>query len=82
MDDFTDVVYEKVKEMYVEAEESGFDSSTYNYANDGESFGWTLADTWTKIGDVFIFLETALNLCDMVKDESPIIDSYGIKQGM
>lgn len=80
-DDFTDVVYEKVKEMYEDAEEHGFDEQKYVFDHDGENFGWALADTWQKIGDVFIFLISVYNLCDS-KDESPIIDSKGLKQGM
>lgn len=45
-DDFTDVVYERVKEMYEDAEENNFDATKYNYDNDGENFGWALAETW------------------------------------
>jgi len=45
-DDFTDVVYERVKEMYEEAEENEFDKSKVDTTNDGENFGWALADTW------------------------------------
>lgn len=81
-DDFLDTVYEKVKEVYEEAEENNFDIDSYDMSNDGQTFGWALADTWMKIGDVFIFLASVFNLCDTVKDESPIIDSKGMKQGM
>lgn len=81
-DDFTDVVYERVKEMYEEAEENEFDKSKIDTTNDGENFGWALADTWQKIGDVYIFLVSVYNLCDTVKDEAMIIDSKGIKQGL
>jgi len=78
-DDFIDTVYEKVKELYEEAEENNFDVDTYDFSNDGQTFGWALAETWNKIGDVFIFLASVFNLCDTVKDESPIIDSKGMK---
>lgn len=78
---FTDKVYFDVKELYEEYEEKNFDQSTINDENDGEIFGYALAESWIKIGDVFIFLVSMLNLCETPKDESPIIDSKGIKQG-
>jgi len=34
-DDFLDTVYEKVKELYDEAEENNFDPDTYDMSNDG-----------------------------------------------
>jgi len=32
--------------MYEEAEENEFDKSKVDTTNDGENFGWALADTW------------------------------------
>lgn len=53
-----------------------------NPENDGEIFGWSLADQWTEIGSVYVFLLSIYNLIETPKDESPIIDSKGIKRGM
>ena len=49
---------------------------------DGETYGWSLSDSWHEIGSVFIFLLSMYNLIDTNKDESPIIDTKGIKNGM
>jgi len=49
---------------------------------DGETYGWSLSDSWHEIGSVFLFLLSMYNLIDTHKDESPIIDTKGIKNGM
>ena len=80
-DTFTDVIYFNVKEIYEEFEERGY-SGNEDPDGEGESFGWSLSDSWHEIGSVYIFLISLFNLIDTPKDESPIIDSKGIKNGM
>ena len=80
-DTFTDDIYFKVKEMYEDFEERGFTPNEDPDA-DGENFGWSLSDSWHEIGSVYIFLLSIFNLIDTPKDESPIIDTKGIKNGM
>ena len=81
-DTFTDEVYFNVKEMYEDFEERGYQPSGENADDEGETFGWNLSDSWHEIGSVYIFLLSMYNLIDTPKDESPIIDSKGIKNGM
>ena len=77
---FTDVIYFNVKELYDEFEDKG--SITLDDPDDEcEVFGWSLTDSWHEIGSVFIFLISWYNLID-IKDESPIFDTKGIKNGM
>lgn len=76
-DTFTDKVYFDVKDLYEEAEEKGF-SETPEIENDGETFGWALADSWHHLGNVFYFLLSVFNLIETNKDDSPIIDTKGI----
>ena len=80
-DTFTDVIYFNVKELYEEFEERGYASKDGDDEEMGETFGWSLSDSWHEIGSVFIFLLSLFNLIDTPKDESPIIDSKGMKQG-
>ena len=80
-DTFTDVIYFNVKEMFEEFEESGKPRKD-DPENDGEAFGWSLSDSWHEIGSVYFFLLSLFNLIDTPKDESPIIDTKGIKQGV
>ena len=80
-DVFTDVIYFGVKELYEDFEERGFTANEDPDA-DGETFGWNLSDSWHEIGSVYIFLLSMYNLIDTPKDESPIIDTKGIKNGM
>jgi len=46
LDTFSDKIYFEVKEIYEDAEEKGFNinPADINYENDGETFGWSLAD--------------------------------------
>ena len=81
-DVFTDSTYFNVKELYEDFEERGFTPSTTEEEDEGETFGWNLSDSWHEIGSVYIFLLSLFNLIDTPKDESPIIDSKGIKNGM
>lgn len=67
--------------MYEDFEERGFQPSE-DPDGEGEVFGWNLSDSWHEIGSVYIFLLSLFNLIDTPKDESPIIDSKGIKNGM
>jgi hypothetical protein len=76
-DAFTDKVYFDVKDLYESAEESGF-STVPETENDGETFGWALADSWHHLGNVFYFLLSVYNLIETSKDDSPIIDTKGI----
>ena len=78
---FTDEIYFNVKEMFEEFEESG-QPRAEDPEQDGESFGWGLADSWHEIGSVYIFLLAMFNLIETDKDECPIIDTKGIKNGM
>lgn len=80
-DTFTDVIYFNVKEIYEEFEERGYTGND-DVDGEGETFGWSLSDSWHEIGSVYIFLISLFNLIDTPKDESPIIDSKGIKNGM
>jgi hypothetical protein len=80
-DQFTDVIYFNVKELYEDFEEKGYVGSE-DPDGDGETYGWSLSDSWHEIGSVFIFLLSMYNLIDTNKDESPIIDTKGIKNGM
>lgn len=79
-DVFTDVIYFNVKEKFEEFEDSGVVDKVDDDA--GENFGWALSDSWHEIGCVYIFLLSMFNLIDTPKDESPIIDTKGIKNGM
>ena len=81
-DVFTDSIYFNVKELYEDFEERGFTPSADDQEDDGETYGWNLSDSWHEIGSVYIFLLSLFNLIDTPKDESPIIDSKGIKNGM
>lgn len=81
-DTFTDHIYFNVKEMYEDFEERGYQPTGENADDEGETFGWNLSDSWHEIGSVYIFLLSLFNLIDTPKDESPIIDSKGIKNGM
>lgn len=76
-DAFTDKVYFDVKDLYETAEEKGF-SEPPEIENDGETFGWALADSWHHLGNVFYFLLSVYNLIETNKDDSPIIDTKGI----
>ena len=67
--------------MYEDFEERGYTPSE-DPDGDGETFGWNLSDSWHEIGSVYIFLLSFFNLIDTPKDESPIIDTKGIKNGM
>ena len=80
-DTFTDHIYFSVKELYEDFEERGYHPSE-DPDGEGEVFGWNLSDSWHEIGSVYIFLLSLFNLIDTPKDESPIIDSKGIKNGM
>jgi len=80
-DTFTDVIYFGVKDMYEDFEERGFQPINEDPDADGETFGWSLSDSWHEIGSVYIFLLSLYNLIDTPKDDSPIIDSKGIKNG-
>ena len=81
-DVFTDSIYFNVKELYEDFEERGYTPSTDDQEDEGETYGWNLSDSWHEIGSVYIFLLSLFNLIDTPKDESPIIDSKGIKNGM
>lgn len=72
-DTFTDEIYFNVKGMYEDFEENGF-VEQQEAEEAGESFGWSLSDSWYEIGGVFIFLLSVFNLIETPKDESPIID--------
>lgn len=67
--------------MFEEFEETGKPRKN-DPENDGEAFGWSLSDSWHEIGSVYFFLLSLFNLIDTPKDESPIIDTKGIKQGV
>ena len=79
-DTFTDVTYFGVNELYEEFEERGYVGSEDPDA-DGETFGWSLSDSWHEIGSVYIFLISLYNLIDTPKDDSPIIDTKGLTNG-
>ena len=79
-DQFTDHIYFNVKELYDEFEDKGT-ITIDDPENECEIFGWSLTDSWHEIGSVFIFLISWYNLIDTAKDESPIFDTKGIKNG-
>ena len=68
--------YFDIKEIYEEAEEKGVQSKP-DPDNDGETFGWTLTDSWHHIGNIYYFLLSIYNLIETNKDSSPIIDNKG-----
>ena len=72
-DTFTDVIYFNLKELFEEFEESN-QVKDEDPENDGDTFGWSLADSWTEVGTVYIFLISLYNLIPTAKDESPIIN--------
>ena len=80
METFGDKVYFDLKDLYEEAEEKGFPGNP-NTENDGETFGWSLADSWHHLGNVYYFLLSVYNLIETSKDNSPIIDTRGVIQG-
>jgi hypothetical protein len=65
-----------VKDLYEEAEEKGFPTK-HQTENDGETFGWALADSWHHVGNVYYFMLSLFNLIETTKDNSPIIDTKG-----
>lgn len=75
------MIYFNVKEQFEEFEENG-QIQKQEPEEAGETFGWSLSDSWHEIGCVYIFLLSMFNLIDTPKDESPIIDTKGIKNGM
>ena len=77
---FTNKIYFDIKDLYENAEETGF-KEIAEVENDGETFGWALADSWHHLGNVFYFLLSVYNLLETTKDDSPIIDTKGIIQG-
>lgn len=77
---FQDKVYFDVKDLYEETEEKGFPGNP-DTENDGETFGWSLSDSWHHIGNVYYFLLSIFNLIETAKDSSPIIDTKGSIQG-
>ncbi len=79
-DTFTDVIYFSVKEAYEEFEDRGYTPKEED-DDEGETFGWNLSDSWHEIGSVYVFLLSLFNLIDTPKDDSPIIDSKGLKSG-
>jgi len=78
-DQFTDHIYFNIKELYEEFEDKG-SINVIDPDDECETFGWSLTDSWHEIGSVFVFLISWYNLID-VKDESPIFDTKGIKNG-
>ena len=80
-DIFTDSIYFDVKDLYEEAEEKDFDMTHIDHDDDGEIFGWDLADTWQHIGTGFVFLVTMYNLCENIEESTTIINSKGIVDG-
>lgn len=70
-------MYFDVKDLYETAEEKGFTEEP-EIEDDGETFGWALADSWHHLGNVFYFLLSVFNLIETNKDDSPIIDTKGI----
>jgi len=80
-DTFTDVTYFNIKEAYEEYEERGYAPKNEDDEDEGETFGWNLSDSWHEIGSVYVFLLSLFNLIDTPKDDSPIIDSKGMKNG-
>lgn len=75
-----DEIYFKIKELYDDMESKGFEEINNDRANDDETFGWSLAEQWISIGNVYFFLLSIYNLID-VQDESNIYDSKGVKVG-
>lgn len=80
LDTFTDHIYFDVKELYEQAEQSGFPGN-YNTENDSEVFGWSSSDSWHLLGNVYYFLLSVYNLIEGGKELSPIIDTKGGTQG-
>lgn len=80
LDTFGDKVYFDVKDLYEDAEEKGFPENP-DKENDGETFGWSLTDSWHHLGNVYYFLLSIFNLIETSKDNSPIIDTKGSIQG-
>jgi len=76
-DVFTSKIYFDIKDLYEAAEEGGFKEKP-EVENDGDTFGWALADSWHHLGNVFYFLLSVYNLLETTKDDSPIIDTKGI----
>ena len=72
-----DDIYFKIKELYDEMEDKGIENLSTDTANDDETFGWSLAEQWIPIGNVYFFLLSIYNLID-VADESNIYDSKGV----
>ena len=79
-DTFMDDIYFKIKDMYDEEESNGFAETATDTSNDDETFGWSLANEWISIGNVFFYLFSFYNLID-VTDESNIYDAKGIVVG-
>ena len=79
-DCFIDQTYFTIKDLYDDLESKGFDDENLDRANDDEIFGWSLAEQWIEIGNVYFFLLSMFNLID-VADESNIYDSKGVKVG-
>jgi len=81
IDTFTDKIYFDIKELYDEAEENEFKISEADKADDEETFGWALADSWKNLGSVYIFPVAFTNLCSVDEEMCPVYDSKGEKSG-
>lgn len=79
-DVFMDDIYFKIKDYYDEKEQNDFEIKENERANDDETFGWSLAEQWIQIGNVFQFLQSVYYLLDL-NDEQNIYDTKGIQQG-
>lgn len=75
MGDFTDVVYERVKDVY----EGMFDDDEIQQVPevDDAAFGFDMDSNKTHIGNFYIFLATIYNMIDLKLDRTPIIDPKG-----
>ena len=78
---FTDIVYQKIKDLYGTL----FDDDDDNDVNldniDDSVFGFDMDSNNSIIGHIYIFLATIFNLIDVKMDRTPIIDTKGDIQG-
>jgi len=78
---FTDIVYQKVKDMYESIYDDDEDNDVDFSKIDDSAFGFDMDSNNSIIGHFYIFLATIYNLIDVKMDRTPIIDTKGQIQG-
>lgn len=79
--EFTDIVYQRIKELYASVFEDEELSEAELNSQDESIFGLELDSNDTLIGYFYVFLESIVDLLVTQNDRTPIIDVKGQIQG-